>query len=156
MNLFESLDKRIRHLQGKQPEPSDVVGNFAMFPNPDEQMRIRVYTGNKLGHLLRDNPDIAAQTMYDIIFALNDRGKARSLLWQLENRNPRDIIETSLYSIYQLRKKDNAPTDELAIFAGFCNEAGYDFSSPDGEKNASRLLQKRTLSQAVYDHVSAS
>lgn len=156
MNLRERLAQKIRHLYGKQPKPSEVVRYFAMFQDPAEQMKIREYTGNKLGILLGNHPDVAVLAVYDIVFALNDREKARSLLFQLENRNPRDTIMTSLYLTYQLREKDQAPPDELATFAEFCHEAGYDFSSPDGEKNARTLSQNRGLRQTVYDHVSAS
>ncbi len=122
-----NLNEVIRQIQGKQPVPSRIVGKFALFPKPKEQEQICDYSGEKLGKLLVDYPDIAVMAAYDATFALDDKKKASEILAEVSSRHGADRVKASLYVVNALRIKDQAPEDELTAFYQFCAEIGLNF-----------------------------
>ncbi|MEK7111676.1 MAG: hypothetical protein AAB856_03710 [Patescibacteria group bacterium] len=122
------LGEFFRQLQGKQRVSSRVIGQFALFPKPDEQEKICDYGGKKLGKFLRDYPDIAAMAAYDVVFALDDKNKATELLAEVSSHHGSERIKSSLYVVNVLRIKDQAPETELAAFGQFCAQAGFNFA----------------------------
>ena len=149
MNKIESV---IRFLEGKQPEPSPVVDKFALFPDPDEQEKIRDYSGKRLGEFLKDYPDIAAMAAYDTTFALGDKKKASELLAEVSSRHGPDRIKTSLYAVNALRMEDQAPEAELTAFSQFCAEIGLNFKELTAAEAAETMISNE-ISSAVELHV---
>lgn len=147
------LGEVFRQLQGKQPLPSEVVGKFALFPKPDEQEKIRDYSGEKLADQLRLYPHIATQAAYDSLFALADGSdKAKAILDRTSSLHGNDTVKVSLWTVNELRKKDQAPEKELAAFGQFCAQAGFDFSELKTEEVLEAITGELLLS-AVRHHV---
>jgi hypothetical protein len=142
----------IRRLQGKQPEPSLVVGKFALFPKPDEQEKICDFSGKKLGEFLRDYPNIAAMAAYDTVFALGDRDKTTELLTEISSHHGTDRIKVSLYAVNTLRIKDQAPEAELTAFNEFCAQAGFSFAELT-KTNVQNAIISDQIASAVQLHV---
>lgn len=142
-----------RKLQGKQPVPSEVVGNFALFPKPYEQQIIRDYSGEKLADQLRLHPYIATQAAFDSLFALADGSKkAKAILDRTSLLHGEDTVKVSLWTVNELRKKDQAPEEELAAFGQFCAQAGFGFSELKTEEIIEAITGEILLS-AVRHHV---